>query len=249
MANLPVTALNRQQWAQRLLDDHAQADPQERPWLLSSANGNVLSRFASDPEFRRLMIQMDAVDADGMPLVLASRILFSEPLPERVATTDFFHDAARVAQESGLTFFLLGGKPEENAAARARVAALYPALKIYGHHGYFRREEEAEIISRIHACGTDVLWVGLGVPAEQSFAIRHANALKGLTWIKTCGGLFNFLSGSAARAPLWMQRAGLEWLYRLMREPRRLFWRYAITNTHTVWLILQDARRRRKERA
>lgn len=241
LASLPVTALNRRQWAERMIIDHAEAEPDERPWLLSSANGHVLSRYATDPAFRRLMTQMDAVDADGMPLVLASRLLSREPLPERVATTDFFHDAALAAQQTGLTFFLLGGTAQENSAACARVAKLYPKLKVFGHHGYFAPSEEPEIIAHIRACGTHVLWVGLGVPAEQAFAIRNSNALKGLTWIKTCGGLFNFLSGSARRAPHWMQVMGLEWLYRLGREPRRLFWRYASTNTHCIWLLFKDA--------
>lgn len=231
-----------------MISDHQHAEPDERPWLISSANGHVLSRYASDPEFQRLMTQMDAVDADGMPLVLASRILSDEPLPERVATTDFFHDAAAAAERTGLTFFLLGGTADENAAARAKAASLYPQLKIHGHHGYFSRGEEPEIIARIRACKTDVLWVGLGVPAEQSFAVRNANALTGLTWIKTCGGLFNFLSGTAPRAPEWMQAMGLEWLYRLSREPRRLFWRYACTNTHCIWLFLKEAISRAKAR-
>ena len=242
-------ALNRQQWAERMLLDHAEAEPDERPWLLSSANGNVLSRYATDIRFQHLMRQMDAVDVDGMPLVLASHLLADAPLPERVATTDFFHDAAEAAQKAGLTFFMLGGTEHENSAACDRVAKLYPSLRIFGHHGYYPNATEPEIIARIKSCRTDILWVGLGVPAEQAFAVRHANSLKGLTWIKTCGGLLNFLSGTASRAPQWMQRAGLEWLYRLMREPRRLFWRYATTNTHCFWLFLKDALARKMARS
>jgi N-acetylglucosaminyldiphosphoundecaprenol N-acetyl-beta-D-mannosaminyltransferase len=135
---------------------------------------------------------------------------------------------------------LLGGTAEENLRARRAMTARYPGLKIIGQHGYFTDEEEPELIARILACKTNVLWVGLGIPREQEFAVRNARALSGLTWIKTCGGLFNFLSGSAPRAPQWMQKAGLEWLYRLAHDPRRLFTRYLVTNLHASWLLLKD---------
>ena len=82
-----------------------------------------------------------------------------------------------------------------------------------------------------------MIWVGLGVPFEQAFAVRNKRRLKG-GWLVTAGGCFNFVAGDYTRAPQWMQHAGLEWLYRLSREPRRLFWRYAVTNPHAIYLML-----------
>jgi len=174
-----------------------------------------------------------------MPLVYFSRLKHESPLPERVATTDFFHDAARVAEIHGMSFYLLGGEGAENARAARAVRRHYPGLRIAGaRHGYFDPAEEGDIVAEIRDSGADVLWVGLGVPREQAFMVRNRSRLEGLTWIKSCGGLFNFLSGTRRRAPVWMQRAGLEWSFRLAQEPRRLAVRYALTNVHALYRML-----------
>lgn len=138
--------------------------------------------------------------------------------------------------------YFLGATEEENAAAVANMRVLYPGLRITGrHHGYFTLEEEPDIIADIAAARPDILWVALGIPREDQFVVRNRARLHGITWIKTCGGLFNFLSGRNRRAPKWMCDSGLEWLYRPMLEPRRLAWRYATTNVHAIWLMLTRA--------
>jgi exopolysaccharide biosynthesis WecB/TagA/CpsF family protein len=107
----------------------------------------------------------------------------------------------------------------------------YPALKIVGHrHGYFSREQEPEIIDKINRAQPDVLWLGMGAPAEQQFAIRNRDRLRRVGIVRTSGGLFDFLSGRARRAPKWMQIVGLEWAFRTLLEPRRLAGRYITTN-------------------
>ncbi|KAA2244406.1 WecB/TagA/CpsF family glycosyltransferase [Salinarimonas soli] len=209
---------------------------------MTSANGQVLSLAARNAAFRETLTGSDGIDADGMPLVIASRFLGSTPLPERVATTDFFHDMAKAGAERGLTFYMLGTTEAENARAIAKVRKLYPGLKVIGRHGYFAPEEEEGIAREIVASGADVLWVGLGVPREHEFVTRNLHRLAGVTWVKTCGGLFNFLSGTNSRAPVVVQNMGLEWAYRLMLEPRRLFWRYAVTNFHCLYLMATRSR-------
>jgi exopolysaccharide biosynthesis WecB/TagA/CpsF family protein len=185
---------------------------------------------------------MDAIDVDGMPLVYLSWLTNAGPLPERIATTDFFHDAARAATEHGMSFYLLGADKEENTRAVRAIQGLYPKLRIAGHHhGYFSPMEEEDLIVEIKDRGTDVLWVGLGVPREQAFMVRNRTRLEGLTWVKSCGGLLNFLSGTRRRAPYWMQRAGLEWAFRVAQEPRRLIGRYTVTNVHASFRILTMA--------
>jgi exopolysaccharide biosynthesis WecB/TagA/CpsF family protein len=115
-------------------------------------------------------------------------------------------------------------------------------LQIAGRrHGFFEPEDEQAICDEINASGADVLWVGLGVPLEYEFCLRHRSHLKP-GWIVTCGGCFNFAIGAYKRAPGWMQRAGLEWLHRVWREPRRLFWRYAVTNPLAIFLLLTRTR-------
>lgn len=241
VGGVPVTALSQAEWAERMVTD-CRANPERtaRPLFMSSLNGNVLSRYASDPTFKQVLDQADALDADGMPIVLASRLLAPEPLPERVATTDFFHVAARRAEVAGISFYLLGADEDDNRAAAAHAREAYPGLRIAGRrNGYFAQADETEVTRAIVASGADVLWVGMGVPREHQFILRNRERLRGVTWIKSCGGLFKFLSQRSPRAPLWMQRSGLEWVFRLALDPRALFWRYAITSPHAIYLMLK----------
>ena len=121
-----------------------------------------------------------------------------------------------------------------------RARALYPELDIVGYNsGYLRRDgDEDRIIETINEARPDILWLGLGVPREQEFAMRNRDRLRGVGLIKTSGGLFDFLSGKNSRAPAWMQQVGLEWAYRIYLEPRRLAGRYLMTNPHALFLLL-----------
>jgi N-acetylglucosaminyldiphosphoundecaprenol N-acetyl-beta-D-mannosaminyltransferase len=208
------------------------------PKLVFSSNGQSVSLAGRNPEFRELMLKADIVHADGMSVVFASRLLSGKPLPERIATTDFFHAAAKAGEEDGLRFYFLGGREEVNAEAYARAQTLYTGIEWVGrHHGFFEADEEHALCMEITAAKPDVLWVALGRPKQEIFSVLHRERLAGVGWIKTCGGLFDFLAGVNRRAPEWMQRAGLEWAWRLMHEPRRLFRRYASTNLHAVWRL------------
>lgn len=241
IGGLPIAVIDRAQSAELMVDVALSRRAKTlRPLIITSANGQVLSMCGRDPQIRDLFLNTDLIHADGMPLVFVSRLFHNTPLPERVCTTDLFHDVARVAQHRGARIFLLGAvKPVIEQAAR-RVRALYPALDVVGHRcGYFRREgDEERIIDDINAARPDILWLGLGAPNEQLFAMRHRDRLRGVGLIKTSGGLFDFLSGKNARAPAWMRSAGLEWAYRLCLEPRRLAARYLTTNPHALFLLL-----------
>lgn len=244
VGGLRIHALTQEAWAELLVENYrANEERTAAPKFMTSANGFVLSMQARKADFRRLLDEADGIDADGMSLVLGSRWLGAAPLPERVATTDFFHVAAHRAVAEGMSFYLLGGTEAENRAAAAAVRRRYPSLRIAGsHHGYFQPEDEPRLAREISEAGTDVLWVGLGVPREHRFIVRNRERLVGVTWIKSCGGLFKFLSGQDRRAPQWMQDAGLEWLFRLVLEPRRLLARYAVTNTHAIYLMYKHRR-------
>jgi exopolysaccharide biosynthesis WecB/TagA/CpsF family protein len=209
-----------------------------RPKLVFASNGHAIALAATDKQFRRCFEAANLIHADGQPVVLASKLLTRHPIPERSATTDFIHDAAVAAAQGGLSFFLLGGTERVNAASSRALRWRYPELRIAGrHNGYFRTDDEAGICEAINVSGADVLWVGLGVPLEYDFCIRNRHRLK-VGWIVTCGGCFNFITGDYARAPVLMQLCGLEWAYRLLREPRRLFWRYALTNPLAAFVLL-----------
>jgi exopolysaccharide biosynthesis WecB/TagA/CpsF family protein len=179
------------------------------------------------------------IHADGMPLVFASRLKCGAPLPERVATTDLFHDVAVQAQSQRASFYLLGGTEPTVRTAVANVRKWYPELVIAGfRNGYFDRDEELRILAEINSVRPDILWVARGVPGEQRFAIDHRARLTNVGVVKTAGGLFDFLAGRKRRAPAWMQATGLEWLFRAAMEPRRLLVRYLITSPHAVYLLL-----------
>lgn len=240
IGGLPIAVIDRARSAQLMIDAAlARRDAQTRPLIFTSANGQVLSLCARHSTVRDMFLAADLIHADGMPLVFASRVFYRTPLPERVATTDLFHDTARLAQQRRVRFFLLGATDFTVELVTQRVRALYPELELVGHRGgYLRHEEEARVIEDINNARPDILWLGLGVPREQEFAFRHRDRLCGVGLIKTCGGLFDFLSGKNSRAPDWMQVAGLEWAYRTYLEPRRLAGRYLMTNPHAALLLL-----------
>jgi exopolysaccharide biosynthesis WecB/TagA/CpsF family protein len=241
IGGLPIAVIDRVRSAQLMVDlALKRRGAALRPLIFTSANGQVLSMCARQSQVRDLFLDADLIHADGMPLVLVSRLLHKTPLPERVATTDLFHDVAQVAQPSGARMFLLGAAKSVMGRAVQRVKALYPHLIIVGQDcGYLRREgDEERIIETINKARPDILWLGFGAPAEQSFAMRNRDRLRGVGVIKTSGGLFDFLAGKNSRAPAWMQSAGLEWAYRIYLEPRRLAGRYLMTNPHALFLLL-----------
>ncbi len=241
VGGLPVAALDRRETARLTISAAlARRDRGGACVFFTSINGHVVSLCASRPDVKRLFEQADLISADGMSVVFASRLGPGRGLPERVATTDSFHDAARLAEKTDVRFYLLGGAEEVNALAAAQTSAIYPDLKIVGRrHGYFRPEEEDLVVDEINAAAPDILWVGLGVPLEQRFILGNLQRLTSVGVAISCGGLFDFICGRNKRAPRWMQQAGLEWAFRVSQEPRRLAMRYVTTNAHAAYWLLR----------
>jgi N-acetylglucosaminyldiphosphoundecaprenol N-acetyl-beta-D-mannosaminyltransferase len=239
VGGMRMVALDRQQTAELMVQVALERRGQGgRPYVMSSANGEVISRCANEPGVAAMFAEADVLNADGQPLVWASRLFCKTPLPERVATTDLFHDVAKIAVRQGITCYLYGATDDENAAAVARAEAMHPGLAVVGRsHGFHQGAALTAKIAEINGLQPDILWLALGVPREQEFCRTFADQLTGVGLIKTSGGLFNFLSGTRKRAPEWMQAYSLEWLYRIKEEPRRLFWRYAVTNPHALLLL------------
>ena len=186
------------------------------------------------PALRPIINNAPLVVADGAPLVLLSR-LFPPKLPERVAGSDLIYDIAAAASREGLRLYFLGGTEESTVQAMEVLLRLNPELQIAGHacpmvamsptDGDLKAEEE--ICRQIQEAHTDILLVGFGNPKQELFVHRNAARLQGMAAIGL-GGTFNFLSGRVRRAPRWVQRIGMEWLYRIIQEPQRLFLRYFI---------------------
>jgi N-acetylglucosaminyldiphosphoundecaprenol N-acetyl-beta-D-mannosaminyltransferase len=239
VGGIRTACLSRQQLTTLMTGDCIAArGGNRRPKLVFASNGHAIALAATSAQFRRYFESANLIHADGQPVVLASKLLTRHPIPERSATTDFIHDAAAAASEAHLRFFLLGATERVNARCAKALENCYSGLQIAGRRdGYFQAEEEDALCESINASGADVLWVGLGVPLEYEFCIRNRDRLN-VGWIVTCGGCFNFVTGDYTRAPDWMQRGGLEWFYRLVREPRRLFWRYTVTNPLAIFALL-----------
>lgn len=235
----------RDELAQIMVADalKCRAAPKENlPKLIFSSNGQGIALAASDERFRRAMECADIVHADGMPVVLFSKFT-RNPMPERIATTDFFHNAAKEAVAHNLKFFILGATKRQNEEAVKAISRLYPDLRVVGNRdGYFSAEEDETVCREIVESGADVLWVALGKPRQEFWSVENRERLRGVAWIKTCGGLYAFLSGEDSRAPQIMQKFALEWLYRLVKDPGRLAKRYLLTNPVALFHLLTKSR-------
>jgi exopolysaccharide biosynthesis WecB/TagA/CpsF family protein len=246
VGGLPTAVLTRAELAEVMIADCLTARAAGRSWkprLVFSSNGQGIVLNARDPAFAKAMAAAGIVHADGMPVVLATRLLLgSKRLPERIATTDFINDACLVAERHGLSFYFLGGREEDNLGAARWFKSRHPGLEIVGrHHGYYAPTDEDRIIAEIADLRPDVVWVGLGKPRQEFLALKLRDRLGGVGWIKTCGGMFDYHSGRSRRAPLWMQQFGLEWLFRGLQEPR-LLKRYLATNLSAAYLLLTRTR-------
>jgi N-acetylglucosaminyldiphosphoundecaprenol N-acetyl-beta-D-mannosaminyltransferase len=240
LGGLPISTRNMIESAENFATWALEARGRKQlPYYSTSANGQVISMASQDKAFMRLLLEADEIHPDGMPMVHISRLLTKTPLQERVATTDFVHIVAKEAQKLGLSFYFLGGTPEVNRRAVDSMREKYPALVFSGSRdGYFSEDQEPIIVEEIAKLKPDILWIGMGVPREQAFVSRNIDKLVGVGVIKTSGGLFDFLSGKNQRAPVWLQKVGLEWVYRIIQEPRRLVLRYLITNPTALKLLI-----------
>ena len=245
IAGLDITTLSRSDIAQVVLADHQ--DQQKSgfrlpPKLMFSVNGQGVSLLATDPEFLPSMLRADYLHADGQSIVFASRLLTKRPILERSATTDLFHDIARVAEDNNLSFFVLGGTRDINPKAVRAIQRLYPKIRIVGNrHGF--ESDKRVYLEAIRKSRPDIVWLAFGKPKQEYLAEWLANHLTGVTLIKPCGGLYEFLTDTSGnkRAPELMQRLGLEWLHRAWLEPRRLLWRYLSTSAIAITMILSHA--------
>jgi exopolysaccharide biosynthesis WecB/TagA/CpsF family protein len=245
IGGLPIARLTRAEMAQLMIEDvgRARSGVLAYPRLLTSANGSVVAAYHKEPALRRAMDRIDLIDADGMPLVFASRLFCKRPLTERAATTDFLLDACALAAREGIRFYFLGARPGVAARAAEHLRYRFPGLQVVGtRNGYFKRSELAEVCDEIREARADVLWLGLGTPMQEEIAVQARELLGGVGWVRTCGGLFDHYGGGVSRAPNWMQTAGLEWLYRAAREPLRLGWRYLVTNPVAVYYLMTRTR-------
>ncbi|HLZ23843.1 MAG TPA: WecB/TagA/CpsF family glycosyltransferase [Ktedonobacterales bacterium] len=193
-------------------------------------NAHCVNSAFAHPEYTQSLSQAEFVLPDGSGVLLASKIL-RLPIRHNLNGTDLTPLICQVAAEDGRSVFLLGAQPGVADQAAKTLVERFPTLRIAGvQHGFFAPEDSAEIVARINAAQPDVLLVALGVPTQEIWITEHFADLS----VPVClavGALFDFLSNNVPRAPKLFRRLGIEWLFRLVREPRRLWRRYLIGNT------------------
>jgi N-acetylglucosaminyldiphosphoundecaprenol N-acetyl-beta-D-mannosaminyltransferase len=193
-----------------------------QPHQIVTANPEMLVAAYDDPTFRQVLNRTELNVADGVGVTLAARWL-GHPLRERVTGSDGIYRLAAHCARRAYRPFLLGAAPGVAETAAQRLMARYPGLEVAGTYaGSPRPEEENAIIARVRAVSPDLLLVAYGVPVEEVWIARNRERL-GVPVMVGVGGSFDFVAGITQRAPVWVRRAGLEWLYRLAREPWR--WR------------------------
>lgn len=191
------------------------------PHQVVTVNPEFVVVARDTPAFRAVLNGADLALADGVGLLWASRLL-GQPLRARLPGVDMVVRICERAAALGQRVYLLGGGEGVAAAAAQRLQRLVPGLKVAGWYAGSPRDEEApEIVARIRAAAPQVLFVAFGAPAQELWIARHGREL-GVPVMMGVGGSFDYLSGRVARAPRWMRRLGLEWLFRLVRQPWRL---------------------------
>jgi len=188
--------------------------------LIVTPNSEIVVNAGKNDLLMDAIKQAEMVIPDGVGLVYASKIL-GHPLQERVTGIDFLGRALGYLAETGKTAYLFGSKPGIAEKAAARMEEAYPGLKIAGtHHGYFKEEEEEEILREINEAAPDLLCVALGSPKQELFVLKYKDRLKAKAAIGV-GGSLDVWSGDLKRAPEFYRKHGLEWLYRFIQEPSR----------------------------
>lgn len=194
---------------------------QQSPGIICTANAEMVMLAQNDAELRHILCSADLVLADGFGVVWAARRL-AAGVPERVAGFDLTQNLLKSAARSGYRIFWLGAAPGIAAAAAQKAADTFPGLITVGIlDGYFGNND-AEVITAIQNAKPDILLCALGVPRQEKWLWASRDKLQVPVMIGV-GGTFDVMAGKMQRAPLWMQNAGLEWLYRLMIQPQRIF--------------------------
>ena len=204
-----------------------------QPACVSHLAVHGLVTATQDHQFLTRLNEFEIVAPDGMPVKIALNLLHKTQLTDRVYGPEFTLRVCERAAADGIGIYLYGSYPEVVNALRENLLDRYPKLRIVGcEPSIFRKLTDAEdkdLVDRINESGAGVVFLGLGCPLQEKFAHEHKDRIKA---VQICvGAAFDFYSGNKKMAPAWMQRYSLEWLFRLLQEPRRLFWRYCVLNT------------------
>lgn len=204
----------------------------------SVVNVAKLVHMRDDPELKEAVEACGMINADGMGIVWGARFVGLD-VPERVTGIDLFYQLVELSARRGYGIYLLGATDDVVRETCRILGDKYPGLLISGfHHGYFWGDEE-RVVRDIRSSGARLLFVAISSPLKEKFINRWQREL-GVSFAMGVGGTFDVVAGKVSRAPAWMRRFGLEWLFRLIQEPRRLWRRYLITNFRFGLMLLRE---------
>jgi N-acetylglucosaminyldiphosphoundecaprenol N-acetyl-beta-D-mannosaminyltransferase len=207
------------------------------PHIIVTADASSVVRAQSDTEFQYLINGADLVTPDGFG-VLKGAALLGTPLIERVSGVEIAREMCRMSAEDGFSIYFLGAAPGVAELAATNLKGQYPGLNVAGiHDGYFDPSRDAEIAAEVKASGAQVLLVAMGIPRQEKFIRDNMDKL-GVCVAMGVGGSFDVFSGKVKRAPVWFQKHGLEWLYRLVKDPSKI--KKAATLPRFVVLVLRE---------
>ncbi|HEX2296237.1 MAG TPA: WecB/TagA/CpsF family glycosyltransferase [Actinomycetota bacterium] len=210
---------------------------QDRPALVAYANAHTLNLASRDSGYREVLRSADIVLNDGAGLAIAGRV-FGRPFPENLNGSDFNPVILEEAAERGWPVFFLGARPGVAAEAAHRLSVRIPGLQVAGSRdGYFAPAETGRVAEAVAATGAGVLMVAMGNPLQEMWLNRHLEATGARLGVGV-GAFFDFTAGVVPRAPVWMNRLGIEWVYRLVQEPRRMWRRYVLGNPLFLMRVL-----------
>lgn len=203
-------------------------------------NASTIVSMQSDMQLRKSVNESDLINADGQAVVWASKIL-GKPLKERVAGTDLMINLVEMAHQKKYKIFFFGAKEEVVKKVVEKYSNQYSPDIIAGYrNGYFKKEEEKDIANEIANSGANLLFIAISSPTKENFVFNNKQLLGKVNFIMGVGGAFDVVSGRTKRAPLWMQKSGMEWFYRFLQEPKRMWKRYLVGNTKFILLVLKE---------
>lgn len=223
--------------ASRLVDNN-------KKFYICTINAYLAVKANEDRELLKILNNAEIVIPDGMPMVWYSK-LSGKPIPGRISGYEFFYDFSKIANKSNYSYFFFGGTNDMVlGGVRNRLEKEFANVEVKGllcppFMDTFPDEFDDYVISTINKCKPDILWVGLSAPKQEKWIYKNIDRLD-IKMAFGIGAAFNFYANMVRRAPLWMQKAGLEWLFRMFAEPKRLFKKYMVNNTKFIGLVIKD---------
>ena len=214
------------------------------PLHLMGVNADKINEVNQNEKMKKIVNSCGVINADGASVVLASKYL-NKPLPERVAGIDLMMDLIELSQDKKYSIYLLGAKQEIVEKTKEVLIQKYPSLNITGiHNGYFKMEEWKDISNELKEKKPDFVFVGITSPTKE-YLIEYLQNDGNKCVFMGVGGSFDVISGNIPRAPKWMQKIGLEWLFRVIQEPKRLFNRYFVGNFKFIKAVRKEKREKK----